>query len=270
MSLSRLLLRGKVVTALTQQPGDVGHPTVAGPNVFDSRFDNVEFDGEKMEMPVVCVYTDTDASQLMDYGAGTGANFRKMTLRVDILMASFQKVVTDGETQMKYGLPGTSAELEATMDLFEMQVLRALRIPGRKASEDLGNMVQSWLEFTSEVERSVEGNNRLAGRRLTFTLRIKQDCYPKFGTGPIVPRPNETPKIHSMPWLDDMIKVFADDPNLSGLLDQMYQEAGYPSVYLPLLKRVGVQLAVADFSTALASEIRTNGVQILQTWKIPT
>lgn len=240
MSLNRLLLRALTINALSQQEYDATPPTIAGDRIFDSRVDPINFEEDHIEVPIIAVYTDTDFATLRDRGAGIGAFERKVDLRIDFAIASFMKTIVDEETSITYGVPSTDGEMEAVLDLFEMQIWRALMTPGRKASLEWTGMIKSIETWTSRVERDSEGNNRLAARGLELRVEIQQDCYPSWR------RDDEERScvsiediVGKVPWLGPLVDVISLDTSYSHLLDILRDAAGGASVVLPHLSRLG-------------------------------
>ena len=241
--LNRLMLRLGIVNALTPQPGEPS-PTIAGEAVFDSRLDDLEFDDQKVEVPVCIVYTEDDESTLLDRGAGGshGASLRHVNVRIEIAIGSFETSVTDGRTQVTYSLPTTDAEMEALLDMFEAQVYRTLDHPIRPASVALQHLVIQRDAWHSTASRSNEGNNRLAARTLTMRLRIKPECMPSWQSTPL-PVETAIPRFTNAPYLDPLIKVLAADPRNAGLMAMLREAAGGgPQIYVPPFQRLGVQL----------------------------
>lgn len=238
MSFNRLVFRALTIAALSKQEGDTHAPTIAGDAVFDTRLDDIEFDGESIEVPLIAVFTEVDKANLLDKAAGRGAMFRTLQLRIDIALGSFSKTVIDGQTQIEYGLPTTDAELEGLLDVFEAQVWRALQLPGRAASDAWQGFVIELISWESMPQRSAVGNNRLAARQLILECRIPTDCrpYPAIGPSPaILP----DPVINVAPWLDPMFRAMAADRKYASVLDLFRAASGQPSVYLPQMLRLG-------------------------------
>lgn len=262
MSFNRLLLRGLTISALSKQPGDAYAPTIADDAVLDSRLDEIEFDGETLETPLIAVYTDRDQSRLLDRAAGRGARLRTIELRIDLALASFAKTTIDGQTHIEYSLPATDSELEALLDAFEAQVWYALRKPGRPASDAWQSFVIEEISFDSTPMRSAEGNNRLAARQINLELRIPTDCRPAAAIQTGAAQAPFAPDFSSAPWVNPMFQRMAADGRYGALVDVLRLNAGQPTVFLPALTKVGqvvnsVQLATdIDLFTKLG---RPNG-----------
>ena len=251
MSLNRALLRIYTVAALTRQPTDAADITIAGDAVFDSRLDNIEFEKDSVELPIIAVYTDEDSAQLRDTGSGGvgGSYLRTLILRIDIAIGSFQKTVTPAGATISYSLPTTDSELEMMLDLFEAQVWRALMMPGRTISDIWSSLIVRLDGWQSRPHRDQDGNNRLAARSITLHCTVNQDCLPTVG---LLPRPQEshvTPTLDYAPWLNPMLATLADNPAQASLLDVFRDRAGVPSVYLPQLKTINVDYRVCVDST---------------------
>lgn len=240
MTIGRLALRALTVRALTKQPYDKHPPTIAKDLVFDSRVDPINIEEDIVEVPIIAVYTDTDFASLVDQGAGKGTIDRKVDLRIDFAIASFMRTVVDDETNISYGVPTTDAELETMLDIFEAQIWRALLAPGRAASDAWSKMVRKVESWASRVDRSGEGNNRLASRSLELRCVIRQDCGPQFR---LDIDPEQCIDIHhlthKLPWAQHMLDVFADDPAYQSVKDVLVDAAGGASIVLPALKDFG-------------------------------
>jgi hypothetical protein len=245
--LNRLLLRLAVVNALTRQPGEPA-PTIADETVFDSRLDDIEFDGEHVELPIIIVYTEDDENVLADRGRGFGAFERHVILRLELAIGSFVAATVDGVKQVSYGLPTTDAELEGLLDLFEAQVYRTFMHPVRPASVQLQAMILQLDTWHSTASRSADGNNRLAARTITVRCRIPPDARPAVSTRPIAPS-DEVPTFPTAPYLDPLILALSKSDRNAGLMAMLREAAGGgPQVYVPAFQRIGVKASVKPSS----------------------
>lgn len=246
--LSRLLLRLAIVNALTPQPTDPSSPTIARAAVFDSRLDDLQFDEDKTELPIIIVYTEEDENTQLATGAGFNpATFeRHINVRVEIAIGSFTTTTTDNVRRVSYGLPTTDAELEALLDIFEAQVYRTLAHPLRPASLVVQQLVKQWTAFHSSVSRSNDGNNRLAARTMLFRFKVAPECGPGVTLDPVT-RATAIPSFTDAPYLNDLIKGLAVDPANQGLIDMLSEAAGAgPQLQAPQLKRFTVKNDTID------------------------
>lgn len=275
MSLNRLLLRARTIGALTKQDGDVSPPTIAGDAVFNSRLDDIEFDADKIELPLIVVYTDEDEGTLLNRGAGDGAFNRNITLRIEIAIGTFQKTVVDGKANIQYLLPSTDAELEALLDLFEAQVWRSLRMPGRAASAKWWKLVKRLEGFQSLPDRSIDGNNRLAARRLFLKCAVPNDCLPVVALGQAPNKPPTSPTLADAPWLNPMFEKLAQNEGYKSAIDVLRELDGEATVFLPQLRHFGVKVDVAELDDpkVVALLERKHGpigpLTLIQQWEIP-
>ena len=116
MSLQRMLLRSLACVALQQQDDDLIPPTMAETRVFDTQLSPFVMDEQANAMPVITVYTDDDEGDLINRGGGvTGPFARKIDLRVEIAIGSFDTTLVDGVAQMSFVVPMTDSQLEAQL-----------------------------------------------------------------------------------------------------------------------------------------------------------
>lgn len=276
MSLNRLMLRAAAIAALTRQPGETDFPTIAGEQVFDSRLDNIEFDEVgRVELPLVTVYTDEDERVLLNQGLGFGEDMRHVLLRIEIAIGSFETTIEDNRKKIVYALPTTDAELEFMLDMFELQVQRALFHPIRAASLAFQNLVIQRESWHSHVSRSGQDNNKLAARTLTYRLRIHPDCPPRWTTEPIVPD-TRVPQIDNAPYLQPLIDTLAKNPDYAGLMAMLREIAGgLPTVQVPALRSIRQNITVVtptNISTLFQQrwQGRPSNVDYQATWYRPT
>jgi len=261
--LNRLMLRLGVVNALSPQKGETA-PTIAGANVFDSRIDDIEFDGELTELPIVIVYAEEDELILEDRGAGYGAFLRHVNVRIEIALGSFSASVIDGQKHVTYGLPTTDSELEALLDMFEAQIWRTLWHPIRPASLAVQQIITQVDGWSSLVSRSSSDNNRLAARTITMRCRIPQDCRWGTSTVPLLPAPVNPdgtptlPQFTDAPYLNGLVTALAKNPANAGLMSMLREVGGGgPQLYVPPFLRMGTNVSVmAPTDPVLAAQIR--------------
>lgn len=267
--LNRLMLRLAAVNMLTPQL-DEPAPTIAGIAVFDSRLEDIEFDAERIELPVILVYAEEDEHVLQDRGRGSGSYERHINLRFELALGSFSATVVDGVKRVTYGLPTTDAELEALLDIFEAQVWRAFWHPVRPASIALQAMIVQVDTWSSSVSRSVSDNNRLAARTITCRCRIPQDCRPRTTLEPVPPS-DTVPKFTDAPYLDPLIATLALDPRNAGLMATLREAAGGgPQIQVPAFLRMTPQVyARKPTDPAVLAALANRPVNFVADWIIP-
>lgn len=243
MSLSRLWLRCLAVAALQKQAYDQYPPTMAGEYVFDSRIDPIAFDAETKELPAVIVYTSDDTSTLLN-PSGLGGEYRKVVdLIVELSVGTFDTVVIDNKEHKAYALPVTDAQLEARLDMFEVQVKRALfGAFTRQITSALNLFVVRVHSITSHATRD-EANNKLASRVLTFQCEIKDDCDFPYATAAPEKTEFDLSQFPGQPWLGDMLTALQNDPGMKPVVDALAGNFN-SAIVVPLLKRIGM---TADF-----------------------
>lgn len=181
--LSRLALRLAAVNALR------GH-TIAGlQNVFDSRQDAIDTMDTSSPVPVLAVYTETDAS--IPYGTG---RIKPADIHVHLVIECIQVVkgtatITgpDGTPQdiTELGTPITDQVQEALVDLLSAQVLRRLTGPDTDAAAALFRAVAMEMPDVSTMpERLPDNGARLAARTIRMKIKIRHDEWPSPGSAP--------------------------------------------------------------------------------------
>ena len=123
MSINRLFLRCAAVAALSPLEDEAG-PTFAGPHVYDSRLESIQYDEGNSELPLIAVYTDDDDAEPVYPQEIGGPSNRTVVLRIEFVIGSFQMVRTDrsGEDDVEYVVPVIDAQMEAKLDMFEQQI----------------------------------------------------------------------------------------------------------------------------------------------------
>jgi hypothetical protein len=248
MSISRLMLRALACVALQQQTDDTVPPTMAEDRVFDSRLDPLVFRQFSTPMPGITVYTDDDEGELINRGSGDGPFRRWVDLRVEIVIGSFDTEVVDSVQQVVFDLPMTDAQMEAQLDLFELQAKWALlSSPNRVYTNAFRAFVVRIEAIKSHATRDENGNNRFASRRIHFKCEIPDDRPPRWvGTEQGVPNPplvafcNELVKFPA-PWVVPMLQAMCQQPAMQGVLNAL-AGSGNPYAYVPLLKRIGINV----------------------------
>lgn len=280
MSLSRLLVRALACVALQQQADDEVSPTMAEDRVFDSRLDPLLFKQYDTPMPGITVYTDDDDGALIARGSGDGPFRRYVDLRVELVIGSFDTEVIDGETNISFALPMTDSQLEAQLDLFEMQVRWALlNLPNRSYTNAFRSYVVRVEKIASHATRDEGGNNKFASRRMHFHLEIPDDCPPAWGIAQAI-EPALIPfcdKLEAFPapWVRPMLQAMCSQPGMRGVLDVL-AKTGNPYTYAPLLKRIGINVDAIEPEAdpnLLAQQGKTQGpdgrIEVQKVWERP-
>ena len=262
MSLSRLMTRALACVALQQQSDDTVSPTMAETRVCDSRLDPLAFGDSGEMLPAIIVYTDDDDGELINRGSGTGPFRRWIDLRVELVIGSFNTEVIDNAQQLVFDLPMTDGQLEAQLDLFELQVKWALfELPNRIYSHAFRKYVIRIESIKSHSTRDESGNNRLASRRMHFKLEIPDDCPPTWLA--LQPGQKPPPKIpfcddlasFPAPWIAPMLQAMCNEPSMQGVLDVL-AGTGNPYHFAPLLKRIGINVTDKAHPDAQHVEVR--------------
>lgn len=179
MSLNRTIARLAAVSALNnymQEPW----PTLAGPNIFDSKIEPVEDMKTDRAFPCVVAYTDYDKDH-WNKGAKIHAE-RLLTVTLELLIVQTERVKDGAEIAYQLDCPATDSEIETSLDMLEVQIFRALAA-GNEASDAFNFIAPSYFTVISRRGATVEGGQRLAARQLTMELKAARD----FTTGSIPP-----------------------------------------------------------------------------------
>lgn len=180
MSFNRLLTRWSVVCALNNYLAEP-YPTLAGPNIFDSKIEPVEDMAQARAFPCCVVYTDYDEDP---WGKAQKIETdRLLTVTLELLIV--QATVQQGQSPPIYSLecPSTDSEIESTLDIFETQIYRALAA-GTVASDAFNYLCPAYKKVISRRGASVEGGHKLAARQITLEMKSVRD-----NTKGIIPEP---------------------------------------------------------------------------------
>lgn len=166
MSIYRLVARLAAVHALNnylQEPW----PTLAGPNIFDSKIEPVEDMKFDRVFPCVVVYTDYDKDHWSKAKVAQSDRLLSITLELLIVQAR-----SGGGSTGSYKLdcPETDSEIETSLDALEAQILTALSA-GSVASDALNYLCPGMVACVSRRGASVEGGHRLAARQMTLEMK---------------------------------------------------------------------------------------------------
>lgn len=282
MSLARLMLRALACVALQKQADEAVSPTMADDRVFDSRIDPFVFREFEKPMPGIIVYTDDDTGELINRGSGRGPYRRWIDLRVEIVIGSFDSEVIDDETNVTFAMPMTDAQMEAQLDLFEVQAKWALMsLPNRVYTNAFMAYVVRIESITSHASRDESGNNRFASRRIHFKVEVNDDCVPHGqGVEPNAPLPEEIAFCAELekfpaPWVVPMLQTMCQQPAMRNVLNVLAGNKN-PYTYIPLLKRIGINVDAIEPEAdpnLLAAQGKTHGpdgrIEVSKLLRIP-
>jgi len=204
MSVYRSIARMAAVAALNNHLREPW-PTIAGPNVFDSKIEPVEEMRTDRIFPCVVVYTDYDKDHWSKAGRTHGQRLLSFTFELLIVQAA-----QVGETNTyQLETPSTDSEIELSLDAFEAGILQALD-EGTKASDAFNYICPSNVNAISRRGASTEGGLRLAARQMTIEMKAIKE--PILGTIP--------PEIAA--FLDEL-EGFADFGDRVGIIRSLLQ-----------------------------------------------
>ena len=156
---NRLLLRALTVLALTRGGDGPVFPTMANEAVFDTKLRPVTDTATEVMTPIIHVYTDSDSRVNMEKGGGTRPNWKRtVTIMLELAIGS----LTSGK--MKY--VETDPELEAMLDLFELEAELALFAIDDPFALAWRSMIKSFDDWESIPFRSAEQASRFAVRQI--------------------------------------------------------------------------------------------------------
>lgn len=161
MSLYRRDLR-QIVVGLLCNFDKAPYPTIAGPNVFDSKGDAIQNVSGQNQMATVLVYTDTESRKL-----STIMNAPEWEAEVQLVI---EIAVSNDSSEDQ-----TNSEIEAKLDLLEQQVNDVLFnqfSPTSKAST-FRRYYTKIGDYKSLRMGNNESNNRLAMRGIVIDVALK-------------------------------------------------------------------------------------------------
>lgn len=178
----RLMLRALTVAALTRG-GQEPWPTMAQSAVFDSRLLPITQVEQDTMLPVICVYTDHDKRHPNDQQRRS--YMRTCTLVIEIALSSVRNIKgEDGQLIGQFDRIETDPELEALLDLFEMEIWTALHDPTNPWATKWRKLVKGIGEWSSEPFRSGDQAHRYAVRQIVIDCEIASDCVPQINAEP--------------------------------------------------------------------------------------
>lgn len=171
MSINRLIARMAVVSALNNNLKEPW-PTYAGNMIFDSKIEPVEDIALDRAFPCIVVYTDYDKDPWTKGNAFT--TDRMLTVTLELLVVQAAEVEGPEGTVWKIEAPVTDSEIEASLDILEMQAFRALT-KGTPASDCFNYICETPTNVISRRGASIEGGQRLAARQITMEMKANRD-----------------------------------------------------------------------------------------------
>lgn len=172
MSLQRLRLRAAFVRCLSND-GIAPFPTIADQRVFDTRIGEIEERKDAL-LPFIAVYTDGDQRQQLARGDPRPTFARTIDVVIELAIGTWG---LEAGT-MVFMAPETDAELEALLDLLELQIWSALFDQVSPHATAVQHLVKEWVGWDSIPGRSPHGTNKITARQLTITCRVADDCIP--------------------------------------------------------------------------------------------
>lgn len=234
MSLERTALRIATVMALANG-FEAPWPTIAGPRVFDSRFDPAQIVDLASDdvLPIVTVITDDDHGASESENNGGPPFEHTVTLCLDISIGMVGEI--EGEARF-VGMPQSEPELEAMLDVFERQLRRALVDPVNVWSEEFRKVARRVTDWRSARYVERDSNVRLAARKVTAAVLLQPEDLIELATDPPA-----TPAIP--PPLGPLLTMIAASdspyaPSAAALADLLLDAGATAPVTIPLLERV--------------------------------
>lgn len=235
MSLNRLMLRAAVVRALKNK-------TIAQDRVFDSRLDPLQTSKPDDMLPAVCVYTESDNGLNQNDGGGQPVNFvRDLDLQLELTVGSWKSLEIPGpqgnpEQVKAFVIAGTDSELEALLDLFELQIKMILFGVSDEAIA-VQKLVRQWRGWNSLPGRDDGGNTKLCARQVVIPVQLSDDCRLPVDGSVIAPGPRGStmfpPLVEFAPYLQKLLEDMACNPayaTLRDLLQMIYGSKPLPPV----------------------------------------
>lgn len=174
MTIARTALR--LVPVYGLMGADGARPTIAEGRIYDSRIspESPEVFGEDAR-PTVIVLTDADEGDALSDQNGGPPFHRRIDLVFDIGMVCQEKSADDADGYL-VGYPDTDAQLEASLDVLQTQIIRWLSASDHPLAIWFQNNVRIWKQAS---HRQVEDNTalKLARRLLTLTCELNDDEY---------------------------------------------------------------------------------------------
>lgn len=233
MSLERTALRLAAVMALANGFASP-FPTMAGPRVFDSRFDPLQIVDLADVMPIITVCTDDDHGSSLSDNNGGPPFAHTVTLGIDI---SIGMVGGDASEPQFAAMPQTEPELEAMLDLFERQIRAALVAPMSPWGQQFQAQVLRITSWSSVRYVEADSNVRLAARKLTASVALQTEDLIELAAVP----PPSSPEIPAP--LGPLLAAIVDDGGpfaeaAASLRDLLLDAGASAPITIPALERV--------------------------------
>lgn len=244
MSLVRLFTRCAAIAALTADEKEPGL-TFAGTSVYDSRMEPAMQAERLGELPLIGVYAEDDDYDIVNPNNPGGVFNRTISLRVEFLIGTYDTLVEGGKRSTHFVVPTTNAELEARLDMFEQQIRWALlQRLDRDATKLFLQFCKRVRSIKSTPYRDEEGGNKIAARRMMFSLETVDDCGPLYLTkAPEGEQKFDFGSFPGAPWLGDMLNAMSHQTKNHPILDVL-GNARTSAIILPVLKRVGMEFGI--------------------------
>lgn len=236
MSLARTTVRLAAVMALAggfEQPW----PTMAQGRVFDSRLDPLQITDVKSDdvLPVITVCTDDDRGRSLSDNNGGPPFEHTVSLCIDLSLGMIGEL-PDGEGLAFQAMPQAEPELEAMLDLFEFQVMRALADPSLPWSVLFQGAIIRLGDWSSVRYVESDSNIRLSSRRITVPVTLPTFDLVEMATEP--PSPATVP-----PPLGPLLAAIAASSSpyaasAEGLAQLLVEAGASRPMSLPQLLRV--------------------------------
>lgn len=166
MTLARTALRLCVVEALKGA-------TIAANRIWDSRITDLNPDEYANDaLPTVLLLSDKDDGEQQSANNGGPPFWRNVDLQLEIAMVKAVKV--EGSDEYEPDVPDTDARLEASLDLFEFQVMRHLQY-GQSPLCIMFRKIARIIKYDSHRQVLDDAAPKQAMRLLTLTCNTQDD-----------------------------------------------------------------------------------------------
>lgn len=174
--MNRTALRLATIAALTNG-GSAPFPTMAGDIVFDSRAEPIEMAVETEAYPMIIVHTERDSE---DRDAGNGRALsrplrRTVDLRIEFGITNSPK---DAAGATRPDWPEADAQLEAMLDLFNLQIMDALFGAGPWTLWWRGMFSVPVIVVDRFDTQPKQGQMKVAAREIVMRVTVPAECLP--------------------------------------------------------------------------------------------
>lgn len=170
MSLARTALRVAAVMAIANG-FRAPWPTMAQGRVFDSRMDPHQIVDQTDVIPIVEICTDDGRGASLSENNGGPPFENTVTLAIEMSLGMMGEV-EDG-TGRYLGLPQSEPELEAMLDLLELQVQRALVDPSNPWTAEFQRVCRRMSDWSSTRYVERDSNVRMAARKVSAEVALQ-------------------------------------------------------------------------------------------------